>query len=280
MEEVKNTFGNIGVTLQLGAAITFFATIISAVVSAAVSKKIARNKRVIEIVTSNRVEWIKETRQLFSQYITYTKFYALKGVPKDTQKWFEELIELTNKIKLQLNPAGSKDKKIIEEIEKLNKSYEKLFILDSGESYIKSREQVDSYLLADEKIQSYMDNICKLKNKEGYEKSKEYYDIAIMIIQLDLKLELQNIKYLSELIEIFYKIYLKCEWERVKVEAKNGIKCKYDFDKEFEEIENNMSDDIKAINDNIKTGKGKMIDSVVLSLEKFGIKKEILMLQK
>ena len=125
-----------------------------------------------------------------------------------------------------------------------------------------------------------MDNICKLKNKEGYEKSKEYYDIAIMIIQLDLKLELQNIKYLSELIEIFYKIYLKCEWERVKVEAKNGIKCKYDFDKEFEEIENNMSDDIKAINDNIKTGKGKMIDSVVLSLEKFGIKKEILMLQK
>lgn len=38
-----------------------------------------------------------------------------------------------------------------------------------------------------------------------------------------------------------------------------------------------MSDDIKTINDNIKKGKEKMIDSVVVSLEKLGIKKDILM---
>ncbi|EHK2335177.1 hypothetical protein KCK34_001618 [Clostridium perfringens] len=277
MEGIRKMFSNIDVTLQLGTVITLFATLVSAFVSALVSMKIARNKRVIEIITSNRVEWIKETRQLFSQYITYTKFYTLKGVPKDTKKWFEELMELTNKIKLQLNPAGDKDKKILKEIEKLNKAYEKLFILGSGKSSIKSREQVDSYLLDDEKIQSYMDNICKIKNEKGYKESKEYYDIAIIITQSDLKLELQNIKYLSKLIEIFYKIYLKCEWERVKVEAKKGIKCNYDFDKEFEKIENSMSDDIKTINDNIKKGKEKMIDSVVVSLEKLGIKKDILM---
>lgn len=132
----------------------------------------SKEKNLVEVVTKNRADWVKEMKELFSNY--FTKYDEEKiGKHSDNTKEGEEdtLIKIRNKISLRLNPNGVIDNDILLMLDELNDS-------------VKNSESSDLRIKAETKI----------------------------------------------------KLYLKCEWERIKFETKEGIK-KYDFEKEFEKIE-------------------------------------------
>lgn len=256
------------VTFQLGTIVTLIATIVSAIISGFITLVVARNKREIEIVTANRVQWITEIKKLFSEYLNYTKFYPLKNIPKDSSKWIEDLNLITKKISIQMNPIGKKDEDIINLIRELNKAYEKMLtadgdLVDSKEINDKVKENIDLYLKIENSVDNCINDICLNKYKDIKKYSYDYYVLAKSIIIEDLKISSKISMYLSELIEIHIKIYLKCEWERIKIESKKGFRKKYDFDKEYEKIQND---------DNIKN----RIDMITQKImDKYSLKENI-----
>lgn len=256
------------VTFQLGTIVTLIATIVSSIISGLITLVVARNKREIEIVTANRVQWITEIKKLFSEYLNYTKFYPLKNIPKDSSKWIEDLNLITKKISIQMNPIGKKDEDIINLIRELNKAYEKMLtadsdLVDSEEINDKVKENIDLYLKIENSVDNCINDICLNKYKDIKKYSYDYYVLAKSIIIEDLKISSKISMYLSELIEIHIKIYLKCEWERIKIESKKGFRKKYDFDKEYEKIQND---------DNIKN----RIDMITQKImDKYSLKENI-----
>ncbi|MBU3087153.1 hypothetical protein KPL42_01465 [Clostridium gasigenes] len=252
--------GKIEVSFQVGVIITAIATIVSAVVGGFISNKVAKKQRMIEIITSNRVKWMQDVKSLFSEYFTYTKYYVHKNIPQNNGEWFEKVNMLTSKIKLQLNLKGSKDKKIIDLIEELNVCYEKLLVINPLS--IKEKEITDS--IDDNAIDNYLyyypniKQLCNLiyskKNKVDISdidlnimESSEYKEIVKSSILMDLQICCKCIKSLPKLINIYIQIYLKCEWERVKKESRKGINTKFNFEKEFDHIEKEMSREINII---------------------------------
>ncbi|XZK30815.1 hypothetical protein ACSXCN_04705 [Clostridium perfringens] len=136
-----------------------------------------KEKSLLDVVTKNRADWIKEMKGLFSEYfIEYDK-------NKDKRS---NLIKIKNKISLRLNP---------------------------------------NELIAQE-ILSKLSKLTELDKKSNFD--------------------------LRDETETQIRLYLKCEWERVKFETKEGLK-KYDFNYEFRKIElinylNSEKVDFKIIN--------------------------------
>lgn len=227
------------ITLEIGV----IATIISVIVSGLISFKVAKSQRVIEIITTNRVKWIQEVKELFSEYFLYTQYYDTKKLPEDNFENLNKLNEITNKIKLQLNLKGPKDRKIINLISELNLAYAKLNFINPDNTYIRDKITREISL---EYVNRFMDNL----DYENCEESRLKEAVAS-----DVKSALRIIMNQKDLIEIYVKIYLKCEWERVKLEARKGINTKYDFEKKYTKIEEYMKTEIEEIEDRIKNKK-------------------------
>lgn len=222
------------VTLELGV----IATIVSIIVSAAVSLRVAKKQRMIEIITSNRVKWMQEVKELFGEYFLYTQYYSKKKLAKDNSEFIKKINEISNNIKLQLNLQGAKDQQIIKLINELNLAHEKMVFTNPNNS----KKKLDE-LLTNEIVENYIKKYKK--NNDTYKNYRE--DILKKIVIKDVYSSLSKVMNQKELIEIYVQIYLKCEWERVKVEAREGINAKYDFDKNFEKIENDMKKEIDEI---------------------------------
>ncbi|MGJ0701368.1 hypothetical protein, partial [Clostridium perfringens] len=160
--------------------------------------QVSKEKNLVDVVTKNRSEWVKEMKELFSDY--FTKYDELKEYKnsentnnsnKDSENnksSGDTLIQIRNKISLRLNPNGVIDNEI-------------LLILDSL--------------------------INKSKETNIYEKDKGEEEV---VSNLEYKESLRKIA------ENKIKVYLKCEWERIKFETKEGLK-EYDFEYEFEKIQ-------------------------------------------
>ncbi|MGU8470238.1 hypothetical protein ACV3P7_03160 [Clostridium perfringens] len=116
----------------------------------------SKEKNLIEVITKNRAEWVKEMKLLFSDY-----FNAY-----DNSKNKDKLIKIRNSISLRLNPNGKIDNEILK-------------------------------------------------------------DLDILLNKKD-----KNLRYN---LEIKVKLYLKCEWERIKFETREGLK-EYNFEREFKKI--------------------------------------------
>ncbi|MDU3323779.1 hypothetical protein [Clostridium sp.] len=251
----------IEVSFQVGVIITAIATIISSIVGGIVSNRVAKKQRMIEIITNNRVKWMQDVKNLFSEYFTCTKYYVHKSIPQNNGEWFEKLNMVTSKIKLQLNLKGPKDKMIISLIDELNICYEKLLVIKLKNINSKDIEEaideevIENYLHFYPKIKGLSDFIYRRENKNdklldidsNVINREEYKEIAKNVIIMDLQICTKCIKNLPNLINIYSQIYLKCEWERVKKESKEGINTKFDFEKEFDDIEKEMSKEIKDI---------------------------------
>ncbi|WP_347915837.1 hypothetical protein [Clostridium saudiense] len=248
------------ITFEISAIIVTIAGGISAIVGWFVSSRVAKSQRMIEIITSNRVKWMQEVKDLFSEYFKYTNYYFYKSIPENNQEWFEKLNEVTSKIKLQLNLKGEKDQNIIMLIEELNKSYEKLLMLNTKLSIDKNIEDsiddeiISSYITSYTNIKQIVDLMYKKQtgkeiNKSNYKirDSEQYKNMAKGIILMDIKISNKCIKNVPKLIDIYIKIYLKCEWERVKREAKNGVDARFNFDEKFESIEKELEKEINNI---------------------------------
>ena len=104
------------------------------------------NKRTVFVnaVTSERVKWIGQLKELLSEYLSITSFYEQKPfLEKEELKiYFERLIYLKNRIRLHLNPTDEKDKKIVELIDKINN---KIFNLYEFREYYLMKDDIDSY---------------------------------------------------------------------------------------------------------------------------------------
>lgn len=258
---MKSMIGNtVEFTFEISAIIVAVTAVVSGFVGWVVSSRVAKSQRMIEIITSNRVKWMQEVKNLFSEYFKYTNYYFYKSIPKDNQEWFEKLNVVTSKIKLQLNLKGKKDKNIIKLMEELNRSYEKILLLNmKSNSNVSIEDSIDddfisNYISSYTNIKICIDSIYKKNTgvtikSSDYEikNSEEYKKIAKDIILMDIQLSVKCIKNLPKLIDLYIKIYLKCEWERVKKEAKCGINARFNFDKKFEGIEKELKEEIHNI---------------------------------
>ncbi|MDK0918483.1 MAG: hypothetical protein E6936_10050 [Clostridium perfringens] len=160
----------------------------------------SKEKNLIEVVTKNRADWVKEMKVLFSDY--FTKYDELKDNKNNINTNLDEgttvkertLTQIRNEISLRLNPNGVIDNEILSDLNNL--------ILESKKT---------------------SNNKAETKKVKRNKKSKSD---SIKGKKLSLR----------EKVEKKIKIYLKCEWERIKFETKEGLK-EYDFEYEFKKIQ-------------------------------------------
>ncbi|WP_217077725.1 MFS transporter [Clostridium baratii] len=141
-----------------------FITLIGTVITISITWISNKNKNLIEVVTKNRAEWVKEMKSLFSEYLSV---YDNKKIYLNLVRNNDDLEKIRNKISLRLNPNGVIDNEVLE----------------------------------------YLDELIKKRDTN-----------------------------LRNMLEIKIKLYLKCEWERIKFETKGRLK-EYDFEYEFEKIQ-------------------------------------------
>lgn len=205
---------------------------------------VTNNKRTtfINTVTSSRIKWMGELRELISDYTSLIFIYDLKPILKDKElrEYLDSIIKLDAKIKLHLNYDGEPDKKIIEVINTLTQTifdfYQLAYQWDiqkqekrkSAENFIKLIKENDldiSFMFEPEKDWS------EVMNHPNYIKIKEVVknsglDISKLVTFDEWARErvdnakIQKVK-VKKLVEET-QTYLKIEWERVKQESKTG----------------------------------------------------------
>ncbi|WP_214890310.1 hypothetical protein, partial [Exiguobacterium sp. s142] len=172
------TLIGIGITLIVGVA-----NLINSLVT---------NKRTLYVnaVTSERVKWIGQLKDLLAEYSSLTYFYKQKKILQGAElnAYIEKLSYLRHRIKLHLNPVGEKDKKIVSLIDKINKKY--ILIYDfykftRGEikteaEYIKRIDRMVS-LLDKEHLQELQEELdwfekARKNDEEFDEESDEEFD--------------------------------------------------------------------------------------------------------
>lgn len=185
------------------------------------NNKNGKKTQFINTVTSARIKWIYELRDLVSQFVSYIPFYTSTYIwqnGKERGDYNKNLIEIKEKIKLHLNYNDERDKKILNLIEDIVKLIYRLY-----EECVEFVENDD-----DQKV----DQLAKIKS-EG-----ENIDVSIVKLKpIDLYLDKLNtaihsyslmeelrkdIPRLTEQLTGLIQEYLKTEWERVKFESKNG----------------------------------------------------------
>lgn len=175
-------------------AIGIILTFIIGVFNLLITIKNSKKTQFINIVTSSRIKWIGELRDLTSSLVSHT----LLGMEPDSwtpgkerAEFNKKLMEMNQKIHLLLNFNDSRDKEIIGLVDKLVNDMVSL----SVNLYVKSD-------LANSKSPNLLTT--------GY--------ISTNIIELCSKTIPNTTKELVERVQE----YLKEEWERVKKESKNG----------------------------------------------------------
>lgn len=190
----------------------------------------------VNAITSERVRWIGDLKELLAEYLSMITIYEDKPVLEGEKQaiYFERLIYLQNKLKLHLNYKDDKDKEINVLVDRIN---EKIFgLYDVNKLLQLSREERIS-TLKDLKYRKCFDKV--IEKKFDLEGSKRYFvnqdkgvlseiiNEVIQEINKDLKDKFgykgQDELHLliSELVDKS-RIYLKEEWEKVKKEAENG----------------------------------------------------------
>lgn len=196
----------------------------------------------INTITKSRVEWINKLRNLSSQYISLAKVNLYSPVSSlESNERYEELIQLSLEIRLMLNFNDGFDKEIIAQTEKINELYENLLtsyfcINECGEMLF--NHEMDEEVVTNPSFIKYLYNYAishniKVKPFDLYIGNAE----AVVDLYLEINTTAQsNDEFLNELmnspeklllklnceIEEFVKniqIYLKNEWNRVKMEA-------------------------------------------------------------
>lgn len=199
------------------------------------------NKRTLYVnsVTTERVKWIGQLKELLAEYVAMTSMYDQRVVLKDEElsKYIERLLYLRNRIKLHLNPTDERDKKIVDLIDKVNKKFILLYSYieikkmktNTDEEKFKVFEEIMKLLgeefvkHLEDKHQFFTTNKKKLHNNES---SEEIYNLINDELDMLIKKEIgggkeELIEWSEELISLSGS-YLKEEWERVKLESQSG----------------------------------------------------------
>lgn len=214
---------------------------------------IRSNKKTIFVnaVTTERVKWMADLKQLLSEYLSLISYYEDKPFYEGAEKvtFFERLLYLQNKIKLHLNYEDSTDEEINQLIDKINI---KIFGLYESKKVLvlPANKRLES--IPEEKMQKYIENVISKDPKglsfEQIVKQKDpdvfinFINKVLIEINRDYRAKYgyqgrdELIGYTNDLVEKSRR-YLKSEWEKVKDEAQKGrLKKKSWFDKLFQKI--------------------------------------------
>jgi|GEM_PF-3424550 len=232
-------------TIQL---IAIIVTFITAVISLIISIRSSRRTQFINTVTSSRINWIGELRELVSEYISLVYIYDKKPILKGSELmgYLDKILKLDARITLQLNYKDDEDKKIIKKVNMLTKIIMDSYNLDSiWEQRKFEQEQLFNdfrKVLEDNKINMefmLQEEIDKIIDHPDYAKAKEVIIKKGLdptrLIELDLR-ERDIVKRAKEQQHIINQLvedvqtYLKYEWERVKLEAEKGRLSKFEKD--------------------------------------------------
>lgn len=219
------------------------------------SNNSAKKERLINVITSNRVEWIQKFKNYVSKYLSLVSYRYDRKLPDDTSTLMDEIHEITAQIKLHLNFKGKADKQIADQLDAINSAYEKFLFL------VSSNREIKRYMIPPLVIEYYQNQHNDVFN-EFYKKSIENLGVEssdwesinkklneigqrpeeverifkglIQIIDKDLKNSTHVIKTAPQKLLELTQIYLKTEWERVKEEAESGNLKEFSFDEKFE----------------------------------------------
>lgn len=257
--------------------IAILALLVSLIVSIGtmvITNIIAKKSRLADVVTTNRVEWMQKLKEYISKYSSMICYYYEKKFPADTSEFISNLYELTAQIKLHLNYKGNADVEITDLIDEINVAFQKMLFLRNSmkdsKNYIISQEVISFYhyqypdlfnLLYKQVLEDYHVDIKdvssihnmieELKSDPG--KLKKILFHQVEIIDADMKAQVKKIKQGHDILMILTQVYLKTEWERVKVEAKSGDISEYDFDKHFKENKKGKEIELSRLNYKAKT---------------------------
>lgn len=201
------------------------------------------NKRTVYVntITTERVKWMGKLRELLSEYLSLSTYYSSKPIfeGEELNKFLERLIYLSQNIKLHLNHIDQRDEEINNLIQKINNlifgvySMSKIIKLPDNErvsAYINEfnnnneifnavvssmdQELIDIFLYHPDKLK---DDSIKMKVAEFLHNSLQEH--AKNNFGIKNKEELMRMT--NELVN-HGRIYLKNEWEKVKMEAQKG----------------------------------------------------------
>ncbi|MBE1867330.1 hypothetical protein ACMX8W_14245 [Bacillus subtilis] len=192
------------------------------------------NKKTIYVnaVTSERVKWMTNLKELISEYLSLTTYYDDKPflTGEDQANYFERLFYLQGNIKLQLNYADEKDQEINILIEKIN---QKIIGLYSAKKIISNKD------FPSEDLHKAMNFVLENKGEEFGNKIKKEKDYSIDKFLTEITNEAitvfnesfrdqygykgrDELRQLTDDLVNKCREYLKLEWEKVKKEAENG----------------------------------------------------------
>lgn len=236
-EPVVNTPTYYGLTISqwvtLGAVLV---TLIVGLINLFSSLRTNKRTTFVNAVTSERVKWMGQLRELISEYLQLTTYYERKPIlkGKEHDDFFERLVYLQHRIKLHMNHTGEPDREINELIKRIN---EKIFEIYQANDLLK--------IPPEDRLQHLLSSSNETFKKKLIQKQKE----GTLSQVLNSEESKENvIQFLNEIIEEYNKEfkqkngysgrnqlekdvqdlvdktteYLKIEWERVKDEANKG----------------------------------------------------------
>ncbi|MCR3758168.1 hypothetical protein KYB31_04040 [Clostridium felsineum] len=263
----------------VAALITSSGALIGIIINIFINLSQSKKQRRAEIITSNRVEWMQKLKEYICEYVGMTTYYYDKQIPENSNQFLERLYLMTAKIKLHLNFNDKRDEEIIKTIEILNNAYEDFLQLKKHENVFsddKNKKHEDCKKLIEFYLYKYPEEIGKCIGKKIVDKSQidinnkeeckkfymdlmsnedEYYEKIskeiIKYVNLDIKSNCEKIKKLSKLIILLSQVYLKTEWERVKIEAEGKKIRKKGYNKKYNGIRNSVKFKIEKIKNSI-----------------------------
>lgn len=214
--------------------VSILVTLVIGITTLIISIRTNKKSRFVNAVTTERVKWMTNLKELISEYLSLATYYDDKPFlsGEEQAKYFERLFYLQNNIKLQLNYTDSKDQEINELIDKIN---QKIIGLYKVKKIIEKKDTVPK-----EELEKAMEAVLKEKEKEKEFAKKiksddysfqnfleEIYSESRTVIGDTYRKqygyagrdELMN---LTDSLVNKCRKYLKYEWEKVKKEAKNG----------------------------------------------------------
>lgn len=216
----------------IAAIIALFGVIITVIYNFSNTRK----QLFINTVTSSRIKWMGELKELITEFVTLVSFHDLKNVESGESrgKHLDKVISTKIRIKLQLNYQGPKDKEIIQVIERLQVNYFELYsMVASMETTREERSKIfftsnQSIILKE--LESRVHELEGLSGKELDTAIKELsIDVYSKQAQSFNKTFLENLRNKktgiindADKLVILTQEYLKEEWNRVKEEADNG----------------------------------------------------------
>lgn len=222
----------------IGTLVGTFMTALASIVVTIYSSNRMKKTTYINVITSNRILWMEDIRNLINEFICMTKFNFYDTVNTDTKQvsnYFKKLAELRNSIFLKLNYCGYIDKEIILTVNEIFYKVEEIYEflnymknISNPKEYIKNAYMIEIY---EEFVRTTRSNYVKTNSKLHSNKSEEFEKIVKKYEKKFLlkkffspdKLLKEIAKNHNKLIKLV-QIYLKLEWERVKKESEGKLK--------------------------------------------------------